>query len=262
MNEQTNLNNEEKLNNINKPNNSKEEKNKEKSKEISDNSNKKLTLNENEDPILFTKKQNNSDDSFENKYEDDWFNDNNELVFDYCGDDLGEKNWQIYRRGNILGQLIREYFNEEVEEYKGKLNDPFSGQKVCDMVKEYNLLTGKMCLSIDFRKQSEKKWILYLGENKQVKKYEINLSEFPVKIYLQKNLISNKELKELFEKINELAEDNPFISIAYDAHVQPVVDYEKKHQLLNKIKSVIYLACNKDNTVSLTRDQIYNNKNY
>ena len=91
MNEQTNLDNEEKLNNINKPNNSKEEKNKEKSKEISDNSNKKLTLNENEEPILFTKKQFNNDDSFEYKYEDDWFNDNNELVFDYCGDDLDEK---------------------------------------------------------------------------------------------------------------------------------------------------------------------------
>ena len=189
-------------------------------------------------------------------------NDNNELVFDYCGDDLGEKNWQIYRRGNILGQLIREYFNEEVEEYKGKLNNPFGGQKVCDMVKEYNLLTGKICLNIDIRKIIEKKLILYLCQNKQVKKYEINLSEFPIKIFLQKNLISNKELKELFDKINELDEDNSFISIAFDAHVQPVVDYEKKQQFLNKIKSVLYLACNKDNKVSLTRDQINKNKNY
>ena len=50
--------------------------------------------------------------------------------------------------------------------------------------------------------------------------------------------------------------------MAFDAHVQPVVDYDKKHQILNKIKSVIYLACNKDNIVSLTKDQIYNNKYY
>ena len=222
--------------------------------------NKVTKLNKQELPVSFINEDIKSeDDSFEYNYEDDWFNDNNELVFDQC-DDPGDMNWQIYRRGNILGQLIREFVNEEIEEYKGKLNDAFKGGTIYDMVKEYNLTTGKSCICFDTRKQYEKKLILYLCYNKQVKKYEINISEYPIKIFTDNHMIKNKELKELFDKINEISESNPFISIAVKGHVQPVVDYDKKHLIIYKIKSLLYMACNKDKKISLTYEQIYNSK--
>jgi len=266
MNESTNLDSEDKTINTKDSNNFDvflKENEKKKIKENSEISfghfknDNEIKLKKQELPVSFINEDIQSeDDSFEYNYEDDWFNDNNELVFDHC-DDPGDMNWQIYRRGNILGQLIREYVNENIEEYKGKFNDAFKGCTIYDMVKQYNITTGKSCICFDYRKNNEKKLILYLCYNQQVKKYEINTSEYPIKIFIDNHMINNKELKELFDKINEISENNPFISIAFKGHVQPVVEYDKKHLMIYKIKSLLYIACNKDKKISLTYEQIY-----